>query len=144
MKTKILSNPYMNRDYVDPMPIRIGFAEKYTPYGAEKFRAFFHVLSHYWHFGCEGLRDDDEFLREVSRCDSKNWSDVKGVVFGNFFVMDESGLWQNLEFKQEHEKIISDHRRRVAATAAARIRRLSSFTSPKAIAALKKAKKQNA
>lgn len=125
------------------MPVRLGFLESYSLHGAEPFRAFFCLISHYWHFECRGLQDDDEVLRRVSRCSQKDWPEVKKIVFGEFFIKDENGLWQNLNFKQEREEIIKEHKRRAAATAAARIKRLSGFKSKKATEAVKVAKNQS-
>ena len=141
---KIIQNKYSNHDYLEFMPLRHDLMQEIYPYGSEVITCFFRLLFHYWFKNCEGLKDDDEMLKRVAFCGDAEWSKVKSSIFGNesMFVMDADGLWQNPATKEQCEKIYTAIKKRQAATASARVARLSKFDSAKSSAAIKAAKLQ--
>lgn len=69
--------------------------------------AYQRVLSNYWHQNhCAGLRDDDEFLRRICRCDRDDWKSIRETIFDNdrFMTQDADGLWHQ---KRAHEEWIA-------------------------------------
>jgi len=66
--------------------------------------AYQRVLSNYWHQNhCVGLRDDDEFLRRICRCDRDDWQSVRDTIFDNdrFMTQDADGLWHQKRAQEE-------------------------------------------
>ena len=63
-------------------------------------------LWHYWnHTGCEGLPDDDEYLRRVCCCDPSDWARIKGILFDNrYHFRLENGVWHQPRCRAEFEK----------------------------------------
>ena len=69
---------------------------------------YLRALWHYWnHTSCEGLPDDDEYLRRICCCDPCDWSHMKGLLFDNryhFRLLD--GVWHQPRCQQEWQKSI--------------------------------------
>jgi uncharacterized protein YdaU (DUF1376 family) len=71
--------------------------------------AYMRACWHYWtHNHCEGLLNDDEYLRRLCRCDSSEWPSVKPIIFGQFFKLDK-GLWQQYRAKNEFRVANEQH-----------------------------------
>ena len=65
------------------------------------------ALWFYWsHNHCAGLRNDDDYLRDICECDHEEWDFVRPVVFDNekFFTLDQDGLWQQIRAQKEWMK----------------------------------------
>ena len=64
---------------------------------------YLRALWHYWHHtGCEGLPDDDEYLRRICCVDSSQWPRTKGIIFDHrYFFRLEDGLWQPVLCRHE-------------------------------------------
>ena len=66
---------------------------------------YMRAIWHYWaHTHCEGLKDDDAFLRRLTRCPANQWKETKRVIFGEFFF-ERDGLWHQKRAKEEYDKI---------------------------------------
>ncbi len=67
---------------------------------------YLRALWHYWnHTGCEGLPDDDEYLRRVCCCDGANWARTKGIIFDNrYHFRLENGGWHQPRCREEYQK----------------------------------------
>ena len=68
--------------------------------------SYLRALWHYWsHTGCEGLPDDDEYLRRVCCGNEANWLQTKEIVFDNRYNFRlENGLWNQARCKSEFQK----------------------------------------
>lgn len=74
---------------------------------------YLRALSFYWHHEhCEGLRNDDEYLRKICRIDRECWPEAKAVIFDNdrFFVMDVDGLWRQKRADEEWSKAVNNYK----------------------------------
>ena len=57
---------------------------------------------HYWgHTHCEGLPDDDEYLRNVCDCPVTEWARTKPAIFGKFFKL-YRGKWHHDQCREEY------------------------------------------
>jgi uncharacterized protein YdaU (DUF1376 family) len=67
---------------------------------------YLRALWHYWnHTSCDGLPDDDEYLRRICACDLSDWVRTKGIIFDNRYNFRlENGLWQQGRCKAEFQK----------------------------------------
>ena len=67
---------------------------------------YLRALWHYWnHTSCEGLPDDDEYLRRVCCCDRSDWARTKGIIFDNrYHFRLESGVWHQPRCREEWQK----------------------------------------
>ena len=67
---------------------------------------YLRALWHYWnHTGCEGLPDDDEYLRRICGCDPGEWSRTKGTLFDNRYHFKlEDGRWHQGRCREEYQK----------------------------------------
>jgi len=83
---------------------------------------YLRALWHYWnHTGCDGLPDDDEYLRRICACDLSDWVRTKGIIFDNryhFRLLD--GIWHQPRCREEYQKSKVVYERRVAFAANAR------------------------
>lgn len=86
------------------------------------FRAFFEAIKgqppyigmgylvaicYYWgHNNCEGLKDDDEFLRRVCEIDKLEWKEAKAFIFDGdkCFTQDANGIWHQKRAYEEWHK----------------------------------------
>lgn len=111
--------------------------DAYMPfYGADFFGAvegysdtmvlgYLRALWHYWkHHHCDGLPDDDEYLRRICRCERSEWLRTKGILFnkddGMFFRL-EGGLWHQTRCRELHAEKTAAYKIKVEAAARARI-----------------------
>jgi uncharacterized protein YdaU (DUF1376 family) len=67
---------------------------------------YLRALWHYWsHTSCEGLPDDDEYLRRVCCCDRPDWASTKEIIFDNrYHFRLENGLWHQGRCRAEFQK----------------------------------------
>lgn len=83
---------------------------------------YLRALWHYWHHtSCEGLPDDDEYLRRVCCCDSSEWPRTRSIIFDNryHFKLGSDGLWQQERCHKEWAVSMSLFEKRLQRTAAA-------------------------
>ena len=66
---------------------------------------YLRALWHYWnHTGCDGLPDDDEYLRRVCKCEVAAWVRTKGIIFDNRYCFKlENGRWHQARCRKEHK-----------------------------------------
>ena len=67
---------------------------------------YLRAIWHYWnHTACEGLPDDDEYLRRVCGCEPAEWVRTKGIIFDDrhHFRL-ESGAWHQPRCRKEFHK----------------------------------------
>ncbi|MEY2408249.1 MAG: hypothetical protein QOF48_919 [Verrucomicrobiota bacterium] len=67
---------------------------------------YLRALWHYWnHTGCDGLPDDDEYLRRVCCCDIADWARTKAIVFDNRYLFRrENKVWHQPRCREEWVK----------------------------------------
>jgi len=67
---------------------------------------YLRALWHYWnHTGCEGLPDDDEYLRRICCSDPAEWARTKAIIFDNRYLFRlEDGAWQQPRCRAEWRK----------------------------------------
>lgn len=83
-------------------------------------------LWHYWHHThCEGLPNDDDYLRRVCRQELTSWARVRGIVFGQFFKL-EGGRWHQARCRDVFLEASTAYNNRAAGAAAARAARAAS------------------
>ncbi len=106
-------------------------------YGADFFDAvrgqpdhiglgYLKAIWYYWtHTHCEGLRDDQEFLRKVCEVERDDWAEAMAVIFDNdkFFTLDADGTWHQKRAAQEWAKAKEKYQRKVKQTSEARKKR---------------------
>ncbi len=70
---------------------------------------YLRALWHYWnHMSCEGLPDDDEYLRRVCGGERADWPRTKGIIFDNRYLFRlEEGVWHQPRCREEWEKSVS-------------------------------------
>jgi uncharacterized protein YdaU (DUF1376 family) len=92
--------------------------------------SYIRALWHYWHHThCQGLPDDDDYLRRVCRQDLTNWYRVKGIVFNEFFKLNGDGKWHQDRCRELYAEATDVYTRRVARAANARAN-ITTDTSP--------------
>jgi uncharacterized protein YdaU (DUF1376 family) len=86
---------------------------------------YLRAIWHYWsHTGCEGLPDDDEYLRRVCGCERTEWASTKAIIFDDrYHFRLENGAWQQLRCRREWEKSKEVFDQRSAAGRAAALKR---------------------
>jgi uncharacterized protein YdaU (DUF1376 family) len=86
--------PFYGNDYfsaVDAQPEHIALG-------------YIRVLWHYWsHNHCDGLRNDPDQLRRICRIEREHWPAAFPIIFGDFFKLDNDGLWQQQRCKDEYK-----------------------------------------
>ena len=67
---------------------------------------YLRALWHYWnHTGCDGLPDDDDYLRRVCCCERAEWARTKGLIFDNrYHFRLEEGVWHQPRCREEWRK----------------------------------------
>ena len=82
------------------------FFEAIAGYPDDVGMGYLRALWHYWnHTSCEGLPDDDEYLRRVCCCDHSDWERTKGILFDNrYHFRLENGVWHQGRCRAEFEK----------------------------------------
>ena len=101
-------------------------------YGSEFFNAvaglsneiigiYMRCCWHYWsHTNCDGLPDDDEYLRELCRVDAAKWTDKKSKIFNGFLFKKTGGKWHQKRCKEEYAKALELREKRKQQTDSAR------------------------
>ena len=83
---------------------------------------YLRALWHYWHHtGCDGLPDDEEYLRRVCACEESNWLKTKGILFDNrYHFRLENGRWHQPRCREEFQRslAIGEKRSRIGAKGA--------------------------
>jgi hypothetical protein len=73
--------------------------------------AYWNTITHYrCHNHCRGLENDDKFLRRLSELETdSDWLIFKALIFGEYFTLDENGIWQQLrtqiDYIEDREKM---------------------------------------
>lgn len=82
---------------------------------------YLRALWHYWnHTGCDGLPDDDEYLRRVCACDHADWARTKGILFDNRYHFKlEDGRWHQARCREEWRSCCELYAKKVKQTEAA-------------------------
>ena len=67
---------------------------------------YLRAIWHYWsHTGCEGLPDDDEYLRRVCCCEHAEWEGIRAILFDNRYNFRlEEGVWHQGRCRAEFQK----------------------------------------
>lgn len=97
---------------------------------------YLRALTHYWqHTHCEGLRDDNEFLRKLCRIDRELWKESPdselgacAIIFDNerFFCLEADGKWHQRRARAHWQGKVAAYQsqqRRTAAATKERLRR---------------------
>ena len=85
------------------------FFEAVAGYSDAVAIGYLRALWHYWnHTACEGLPEDDDYLRRICCCDKDAWANVKEIIFDNRYNFRlEEGRWHQgrcrAEFKRSQE-----------------------------------------
>ena len=98
------------------------FFEAIAGYSDTVGLGYLRAIWHYWnHTGCEGLPDDDDYLRRICVVDSAQWPAVKSIIFDNrynFRCVD--GRWHQSHSREVWEKAVTLYDKKVKRTEAAR------------------------
>ena len=93
------------------------FFEAISGYPDAVGMGYLRAIWHYWnHTGCEGLPDDDDYLRRICCCDPGQWEEVRAVLFDNryHFRLIE-GAWHQPRCRAEFDKSKAIYAKRSAA-----------------------------
>ena len=82
------------------------FFQSMSGYSKAVVVGYLRALWHYWgHTGCEGLADDDDYLRRICDCQADEWERIKAIIFDNrYHFRLEDGLWQQGRCRDEFNK----------------------------------------
>lgn len=82
------------------------FFEAITGYSDDVGMGYLRALWHYWnHTGCEGLPDEDDYLRRVCCGNTVVWPEIKRIIFDNRYHFKlENGAWHQPRCRQEYHK----------------------------------------
>lgn len=83
---------------------------------------YMRAVWHYWHHThCEGIPNDDDYMRRICRCEMQNWSRVKGLLFSGspFFYLDGE-KWHQARASLEYAESSKTYAERVRLAANAR------------------------
>jgi uncharacterized protein YdaU (DUF1376 family) len=98
------------------------FFQSMAGYTDEILIRYLRAIWHYWsHTSCEGLPDDDDYLRRICACERSEWARTKGILFDNQYLFRlENGAWHQLRCREEwtKSKRVFDHRSTVGKAAA--------------------------
>lgn len=98
------------------------FFEAIAGYSDTVGLGYLRALWHYWHHtSCEGLPDDDEYLRRVCGVDGAQWARTKGIIFDNkyHFKLGGDGRWHQPRCKMEWDISLKLYEKKMKQTAAA-------------------------
>lgn len=96
------------------------FFEATSGYSDSIVLGYLRACWHYWHqTHCEGLPNDNDYLRRICRLDAATWPKAKTVIFGQFFKL-SNGLWHQARCHQEHLLSLQSYRKKVKSAAHAR------------------------
>lgn len=67
------------------------------------------------HNHCRGLENNDDFLRRLCEIDKDKWEHAKSIIFGGgeFFSMDENGLWHQKKAEMDWMEDVQSYEMRV-------------------------------
>jgi uncharacterized protein YdaU (DUF1376 family) len=67
---------------------------------------YLRALWHYWsHTACEGLPDDDEYLRRICCCERAEWAQAREIIFDDrYHFRFLNGRWHQPRCQHEYEK----------------------------------------
>lgn len=81
------------------------FFQAMAGYSGDVQMSYLRAICHYWHHGCDGMPDDDDYLRRICHCQPSIWPEVKAVVFDNrFYFKLAGGLWHQKRANHEYTK----------------------------------------
>jgi uncharacterized protein YdaU (DUF1376 family) len=81
---------------------------------------YLRALWHYWHHHhCEGLPNDDDFLRRLCRIEISEWKRTRDVIFGEYFKLVD-GKWHQPRAREEYAVRSTAYERKAEAMAKAR------------------------
>ena len=91
---------------------------------------YLRALWHYWnHTGCDGLPDDDDYLRRVCGCEKTEWVRTKGIIFDNrYHFRLESGVWHQPRCQKVWQEAVELYEKKVKQTEAATRARTKNVT----------------
>jgi uncharacterized protein YdaU (DUF1376 family) len=91
---------------------------------------YLRALWHYWnHTSCEGLPDDDEYLRRICRGDPADWERIRAILFDNrYHFRLENGIWHQPRCREEWRASCEAYEKKVRQTAAATRARTKNVT----------------
>jgi uncharacterized protein YdaU (DUF1376 family) len=101
------------------------FFEAIAGYSDTVGLGYLRAIWHYWnHTGCEGLPDDDDYLRRICCCDDSHWANTKGIIFDNRYHFKlENGVWHQPRCRVEWQNSMELYAKKVRQTSAARLAR---------------------
>lgn len=98
------------------------FFEAVAGYSDAVGMGYLRALWHYWsHTSCEGLPDDDDYLRRICGSNADAWESTRRIIFDNrYHFRLADGVWHQPRCRQEYEKSLEifDKRSKQAANAA--------------------------
>ena len=107
------------------------FFESIAGYPDAVGMGYLRALWHYWnHTSCEGLPDDDEYLRRVCGADASDWERTRSILFDNryhFRLVD--GVWQQPRCREEWRLAMLLYEKKLRQTEAASKARTGNLTS---------------
>ena len=82
---------------------------------------YLRAIWHYWsHTACDGLPDDDEYLRRVCDCQAGDWPRIKAIVFDNrYHFRLEEGVWHQPRCREVWLEAVELYEKKVKQTEAA-------------------------
>ena len=82
------------------------FFESIAGYPDAVGMGYLRALWHYWsHTSCEGLPDDDEYLRRVCGADASDWERTRSILFDNrYHFRLEGDAWHQGRCKAEFQR----------------------------------------
>ncbi len=106
------------------------FFQSMEGYTDEVLVRYLRAIWHYWsHTGCDGLPDDDDYLRRVCDCQAAAWAPMKAIIFDNrYHFRLENGLWHQPRCREEWRVCCEAYEKKVRQTAAATRARTNNVT----------------
>jgi uncharacterized protein YdaU (DUF1376 family) len=106
------------------------FFEAVAGYSDAVGLGYLRALWHYWsHTSCEGLPDDDDYLRRVCGADASDWVTTRGIVFDNrYHFRLEDGVWHQPRCREEWRACCEVYAKKVKQTEAATRARTNNVT----------------
>ena len=106
------------------------FFEAIAGYSATVGLGYLRALWHYWnHTACEGLPDDDDYLRRVCCVETSDWARAKGIIFDNrYHFRLEEGLWHQPRCQKVWQEAVELYEKKIRQTEAATRARTKNVT----------------
>ncbi len=97
------------------------FFEAIAGYSDTVGLGYLRALWHYWsHTACEGLPDDDEYLRRICCVEMADWARAKGIIFDNrYHFRLEAGVWHQPRCRKVWIEALELYEKKVRQTEAA-------------------------